>query len=47
MTSDVVRQMYDMQSSTRRGPGVALMKSIVERLTNEDYAAIAAYVSSR
>ena len=44
--SYLVRQMYDMQAGTRRGPGVALMKSVVEKLTNEDYVAIAAYVSS-
>jgi cytochrome c553 len=44
--SYLVRQMYDMQSGTRRGAGVALMKSVVEKLTNDDYVAIAAYVSS-
>ena len=44
--SYLVRQMYDMQAGTRRGPGVALMKSVVEKLTNEDYVAIGAYVSS-
>ena len=44
--SYLVRQMYDMQAGTRRGPGAALMKSVVEKLTNEDYVAIAAYVSS-
>jgi cytochrome c553 len=44
--SYLVRQMYDMQAGTRRGPGVALMKNVVEKLTNEDYVAIGAYVSS-
>ena len=44
--SYLVRQMYDMQAGTRRGPGAALMKAAVEKLTNEDYVAIAAYVSS-
>jgi cytochrome c553 len=38
--------MYDMQAGTRRGPGTALMDPVVEKLTNEDYVAIAAYVSS-
>ena len=44
--SYLVRQMYDMQAGTRRGPGVALMKSVVEKLTSEDYVAIGAYVAS-
>jgi cytochrome c553 len=44
--SYLVRQMYDMQAGTRRGVGAALMKAAVEKLTNEDYVAIAAYVSS-
>lgn len=45
--SYLVRQMYDMKAGTRRGPGAALMKAAVDKLTNEDYVAIAAYVSSR
>jgi len=45
--SYLVRQMYDMQAGARRGPGAALMKPVVEKLTNDDYVAIAAYVSSR
>jgi len=45
--SYLVRQMYDIQAGTRRGPGTALMKAVVEKLTNDDYVAIAAYVSSR
>jgi cytochrome c553 len=44
--SYLVRQMYDMQAGTRRGPGAVLMEPVVEKLTNEDYVAIAAYVSS-
>ena len=44
--SYLVRQMYDMQAGTRRGPGAALMRAAVEKLTNEDYVAIGAYVSS-
>jgi cytochrome c553 len=35
-----------MQAGTRGGPGTALMKPVVEKLTNEDYVAIAAYVSN-
>lgn len=45
--SFLVRQMYDMQAGTRKGPGTALMKSVVQKLTNDDHVAIAAYVSSR
>lgn len=45
--SYLVRQMYDIQAGTRRGPGAALMKTAVEKLANDDYVAIAAYVSSR
>lgn len=45
--SYLVRQMYDMQAGTRHGPDSALMQSVVERLTNEDFVSIAAYVSSR
>jgi cytochrome c553 len=44
--SYLVRQMYDMQAGTRRGPAAALMDPVVEKLTNDDYVAIAAYVSS-
>ena len=43
----LVRQMYDMQTGTRKGPGTALMKAAVEKLTNDNSVAIAAYVSSR
>ena len=43
----LARQMYDMQAGTRNGPGVALMKKVLEKLTNDDYVAILAYVSSR
>lgn len=45
--SFLVRQMYDMQAGTRKGPGTALMKAVVGKLTNDDYVALAAYVSSR
>ena len=45
--SYVVRQMYDMQAGARSGEWSALMKSAVEKLTDEDFVSIAAYVSSR
>jgi cytochrome c553 len=45
--SFLVRQMHDMQVGTRKGPGTALMKAVVGKLTNDDHVAIAAYVSSR
>ena len=44
--SYLVRQMYDIKAGTRQGAGATLMKAAVEKLTNEDYVAIAAYVSS-
>jgi cytochrome c553 len=42
----LARQMYDIQAGTRRGPGAALMKAAVEKLRNEDYVALVAYISS-
>jgi cytochrome c553 len=45
--SYLVRQMYDMQAGTRHGEWSALMKPVVEKLTEEDFVNIAAYVSSR
>jgi len=30
-----------------RGPGAALMKPVVEKLTEEDFVSLSAYVSSR
>jgi cytochrome c553 len=45
--SYLVRQMYDMQSGARHGEWAELMKSVVAKLTNEDFVNIAAYVSSR
>ena len=45
--SYLVRQMYDMQAGTRHGEWSSLMKPVVDRLTNEDFVNIAAYVSSR
>jgi cytochrome c553 len=45
--SYLVRQMYDMQTGARRGSWTELMKPVVEKLTAEDFVAIAAYVASR
>lgn len=45
--SYLVRQMYDMQVGARRGEWVALMMPVVEKLSDEDFVNIAAYVSSR
>lgn len=45
--SYLVRQMYDMQTGARRGTWTELMKPVVEKLTAEDFVAIAAYVASR
>jgi cytochrome c553 len=45
--SYMARQMYDMQASARRGPWVDLMKPVVEKLTDDDFVSIAAYLSSR
>jgi cytochrome c553 len=39
--------MFDMQVGTRHGEWSELMKPVVAKLTNEDFVAIAAYVSSR
>lgn len=44
--SYLVRQMYDLQRGTRRGPSAPLMQPVVARLTNDDFVAIAAYVTS-
>ena len=45
--SYMVRQMYDMQMGARKGEWTSLMKPVVAKLTDEDFVAIAAYVSSR
>lgn len=44
--SYLVRQMYDMQVGARRGEWTTLMVPVVEKLTDEDFVNIAAYVSS-
>jgi cytochrome c553 len=45
--SYLARQLFDIQSGTRRGPAVELMKAVVARLTPDDITAISAYVGSR
>ena len=45
--SYLARQMYDIQVGARHGEWSELMKPVVAKLTNEDFVAIAAYVSSR
>ena len=45
--SYVVRQLYDIQSSSRNGPWTQLMKEAVAKLTVDDMVSIAAYTSSR
>lgn len=45
--SYLVRQLYDFQSGTRAGAASALMKPVVEKLTVDDMAAIAAYLATR
>lgn len=44
--SYLVRQMYDIQRGTRKGPSSPLMLPTVAQLTNDDLVAIAAYVTS-
>jgi cytochrome c553 len=45
-SSYLARQLYDMQQGTRNGDQAKLMKAAVEKLTEDDLIAIAAYVSS-
>ena len=42
----IVRQLWNMQNSERVGTSAALMQQVVEKLTNDDMLAIAAYVAS-
>jgi len=44
--SYIVRQLYDIQYGTRRGPAVALMQPEVAHMTADDRIAIAAYIAS-
>ena len=43
----IVRQMWNIQNGDRTGPSAALMRPVVEKLSNDDMLAIAAYVASR
>lgn len=45
--SYLMRQMVDMRSGTRTGPGAELMKPVVGPMNNADLMAVAAYVASR
>jgi cytochrome c553 len=45
--SYVVRQLYDLQHGARHGLWADLMKAAVEKLTEDDMVAIAAYTASR
>lgn len=45
--SYIVRQLHDIQSGARAGVAAAQMKPVVEKLTADDMAAIAAYVATR
>jgi cytochrome c553 len=45
--SYLARQMYDMKLGTRRGAMAALMKPVLEKLTDADIVDLVAYVASR
>ena len=45
--SYLVRQLYDLQTGTRKGRLSAAMQPVVANLTTDDMAAIAAYLTSR
>ncbi len=45
--SYIMRQLWDMQQGTRRGEWSPLMKPVVERLTQDDMLAIAAYLAAQ
>ena len=40
------RQLNDMKTGNRKGPGVELMKQVVEKLDDQDMIALAAYLGS-
>lgn len=44
--SYIVRQLYDFKHGARAGAGSALMKPVVEKLTEDDMIVLAAYVGS-
>jgi cytochrome c553 len=43
----IVRQLYNIQTGTRSGPGVEPMKPVVANLSEDDMLSIASYVASR
>ncbi len=45
--SYIARQLYDLQSGARNGAVAVLMKPVVEKLDNDDFVAISAYLASR
>jgi cytochrome c553 len=45
--SYIARQIYDIKAGTRNGAMAALMKPVVEKLTDEDIVNIVAYTASR
>jgi cytochrome c553 len=45
--SYLARQLFDIQAGTRNGVMAALMKPVVEKLTEEDIVNVIAYASSR
>ena len=45
--SYLVRQLYDMQTGSRKGIWTDLMKPVVSKLTDEDLISIGAYLASR
>ena len=46
LTNYIVRQLYEFQHSGRTGSASALMKQTVEKLSQDDMIALAAYVGS-
>jgi cytochrome c553 len=44
--SYIARQLHDMQSGTRNGPWVILMKPVLDKMTGDDILNVTAYVSS-
>jgi len=43
----LIRQLNDIKTGARKGSVVALMKPVVEKLSDEDIVNLAAYMASR
>jgi cytochrome c553 len=43
----LIRQLKDMQTGARRDKNVALMKPIVEKLSDREIVAVSAYLASK